>query len=121
MEQDITKLLEQLAVKLGTTVEFLWGILVKQQYIDSIVNFFIVIIFSIVSIICYKKLMPKILEFNCKKGMYDDVSKRTCWLIVYWAFQGILFIVILILLIVGIQLLLNPEYYALKEILQVIK
>ena len=34
MEQ-LTQLLAQLAERLGTTTEYLWGVLIKQAYINS--------------------------------------------------------------------------------------
>ena len=116
----VTELLEQLATTLGTTVEYLWGVLIKQQYIEAYVMLIWAIVLLICSVIGYiatKKIAVKLDE---EKDPYDVCSERQ----VAWNI-GLPIIVIIILMSIDlfiktIQLIYNPEYYALQDILQLL-
>lgn len=114
MEQ-ATKLLEQLAVKLGTTVEYLWAVLVKQAYVNAITNLIFAGIAALVILIGLA-FIPKIMKLDSTDGGYD-ISSRTLGWIIYLIITGACLITVIACTIPAITELANPEYWALKEVL----
>lgn len=119
MEQ-LTTLLTALAEKLGTTVEYLWSVLLKQAYIEGILNIIYCIITIIIFIVSYKYAK----YFSSKWKEWNDNYEA----------EEIFPTIILVILIVSTLIVLgmtifqfiptaittfnNPEYWALKEILK---
>jgi hypothetical protein len=137
------ELLEQLSIKLGVATEYLWAILVKQQYAEGITN----IVFAIIGIIVIIVLLcctPKTIIFftNKHKELIEDrIKNGTGWNGSHFISSGKedfydimiksipIFEFILIIIIIwsisydieyGIQHLFNPDYFALREILDTI-
>jgi hypothetical protein len=121
--ESVTVLLRELAEKLGTTTEYLWGVLVKQAPISSISNLFMVgltILFSFGLWKLHKWLMGNYAD--TKYSRYDEYEEAAIIPMVF------LFIIIGVFIIAGfftipsiITGFLNPEYWALKEILSNVK
>lgn len=112
MEKEITNLLEELAKKLGTTVEHLWSILVKQSTINGFVGCLRIIIIICLSILCYIF------------GQYtnEQIISRE-WDIEAWFLVGFCFLVCLTFFLIEMHMLpttiacfINPEYFAMSEI-----
>lgn len=65
MNEQVLALLTQLAEKLGTTVEHLWSVLVKQAFISTTVNLLIYSLLLILGFVLYRThikfcgVMPK--------------------------------------------------------------
>lgn len=103
-----TELLQKLANKFGTTVEHLWGVLVRQAYIDSMtsIGLYLACIITCVGGIYFslKKL---------KDGHNEDVYTLSLLL-------GIIALLIIALFCSQINMIIagivNPEYWALMEI-----
>jgi hypothetical protein len=123
MNEQQAKLIEQLAVKLGTTTEYLWGIMCRQAQIDAIISIILVgvaILGSIALVIVVRKI-------------FKDVEQDKKWVvtngfdyvvpIVFWVCAGwLVFDVITIFSISNIVTALsNPEYWALEKIMEMIK
>ena len=73
----VTNILMTLAEKLGTTVEYLWGVLIKQAFIEGIVNTIEVVIVSIILFVIYrfcKHIHIKITEEDWDEGVYIAVG-----------------------------------------------
>ena len=119
MEQ-VAKLLEQLATKLGTTVEYLWGVLMKQAHVNAIINLSFVGLMLIITI-TWLAFIPKIIKLDSDDGDYDSPSTRTLTWIFFAITNVISIIVIIACLTTAITELLNPEYWALQEILGQLK
>jgi hypothetical protein len=111
VNQETVKLIEQLAAKLGTTADHLWAVLVRQAGIEvwvSVVTIVILGAFSALWISTFSKWDDWIDD-----GMGAVVMAGTIVSVVF-------------LFIVGCEitelptLLLNPEYWALKEVLDVL-
>lgn len=135
--------LEKLAKELGVAVEYLWTTLVKQQYVEGVANIVMAIvgIIIVVVLVCY---LPKATKFFCnkKKEMEKDrkengtgycgsrtVSSESEDFISFLRFAvPIVFCIVIIITFTcslydietGIKQLLNPDYFALKEILNAI-
>lgn len=118
MDQKIIDLLCPLATKLGTTVEHLWMVLVKQAYYEG---FYSVINFIILMLFCF--LVFKVEKIFWYKD-YDDSDAKD---FVHGLILGvdIIFSVVFIISILCstsvISKLINPEYIALQRLLSMIK
>ncbi|BCO16248.1 putative membrane protein_gp195 [Bacillus phage vB_BceM_WH1] len=110
------KYIDQFAAKLGTTSEYIFEILVKQQIaagISGIIFFAVLLIISLVSI----KLGVKWFKMDSRRGDWDYQYMAM------WA--SIIGLVVLLLSLAGIgyniRLIINPEYYAIQDIVNFIK
>ena len=118
MNEQTVKLLEQLAQKLGTTTEYLWGILVRQALISSIQD---IILFVSATLFCGMLFWLHI-RF-CKSddsgySLYDRYEENLGFPMIMVAIVGtVVWVVGIFLLGDAINGLFNPEYWALKEIL----
>jgi hypothetical protein len=115
---ELTKLLEQLAEKLGTTVEHLWKVLLQQAEVEKI--------------LCSVWMNIALYGFG---GIFlAIVVIFILWIVKGWDEDGIgfLFFVGVVIFITGICLYYcnysnlltltnNPEYWALQEILKQLK
>ena len=121
MNDQTAALLNQLAQKMGTTVQYLWGILIRQAPIDATITLIQFLIVGIATLCLYKthiKLMSPI-KYN-KHGYtgYEKYSEGA-------AIPMILGLLILIILIICCLLSIddvingyfNPEYWALRKVL----
>jgi hypothetical protein len=126
MDDNTSKLLEKLASKLGTTSEFLWNILVSQAKIDAITSLIQLLLFLSVPIITYrlhrwfsKPIKPD--GYGGNNCMYDEYD--ACGPVaVFLCISSIISIIFGIMLIGDvINGFLNPQYWALHEILKTLK
>jgi len=139
----VMELLEQLANSLGVAVEYLWTTLVKQQYVEGVTNLTMAAI-GIIATIALLICVPRATKFfiNQHKELAEDRRKNgTGWHGSYSVSSmredfcnsmkfvvpivGFVVIFVIIICVVsnvkfGIQQLLNPDYFALKEVLDTI-
>jgi hypothetical protein len=111
MEQ-VSKLLEKLAAQLGTTVEFLWSVLLKQAQVENGIAIFGLIIGVLILILSISAIVYAVVK-------QDEVEEAGVFLV----FLGIgLFVISLIVMyeniITYVTTKYNPEYWALQEILK---
>lgn len=125
MNDNATKLLEQLAQKLGTTTEYLWKVLLRQAPISAtiiLLQITAVLVFGWTLWKIHKRLMKVQGDERYSENLYEE-----------WHMGAILPMVIGALLFAGmlcwslaavsdaINGYFNPEYWALREILSVVK
>jgi len=123
MNEQTTKLIEQLAQKLGTTAEYLWTILLKQAPISAMIDLMCLVLFTIIGIALYK------LHKYCAKktgederSIYDDRGELVIPAMLILTVIWIIFFIASFLSIGNIiNGFFNPEYWALKEILRATK
>jgi hypothetical protein len=118
MEETATTLLiNELADKLGTTAEYLWGVLIKQAPIDGTVSLLIVLLLSAMSYWGFK--------FVCKKttpqGDNTDAEWKNEGCFFAW-FTWVLFTMMTVIITFSsassiITAFINPEYWALNKLL----
>jgi len=124
MNEQTTKLITDLASKLGTTTEYLWGVLIKQALYSAITD----LAFLIFSVI-YGFVLYKVYKWLCEPvdegGRYTRFDEHEDNVVMPFAIASIIFIVFLIVNIINfpniIAGLFNPEYWALHEILKQLK
>ncbi len=114
--KEIAPLLEKLAVPLNTTVEYLWATLVRQAPISSIINIIEWVIMGVVTWLAWK-VFKKIWKEAYDKN-WDEV-----WLILP-IIIGVVFLIFWIMIICTIPStiagFINPEYWALKQLLDAV-
>ena len=111
---DLTeKGLTQVATQLGTTLPQLWEIMVIQQYVDAFQMFGLLIVSAISSYFFISKILKTIKEEN--EGMRVNDTKDFI-LMVGVAVSGMFFLLGIIGSFEGIGQLINPEYYAIRDI-----
>lgn len=107
MNESTEILIRELSEKLGTTAEHLWGVMVKQAYVYASTTALIITALVIATGFFYKKL-PK----------FDDDNGITVFL---WTSWGFLAFVTFVAVIAEAQMIvtgfLNPEFWALKQLL----
>ena len=124
--KELTLFLEQLANKLGTTVEKLWAVLLKQAPISGMVDFAICIGLVLIAVGCFRFVNKKT---TVPATTQNDQYPRAQWeeeaAVVCWIGIGVFLVIVLVVIICSIQdivsAFLNPEYWALKQILEIVK
>ena len=110
--REITELLEKLAEKLGTTVENLWPVLIKQAPISGAVDLMLLVALVVTSVITYR------IAQKC-----DDADEDVA--VFAWILTGIIFFITAAFVLFGLKgiitALFHPEYWALSEILRQLK
>ena len=110
---NMAELLSALAVKLGTTTEHLWRVLLKQAPIDGLVTLVQCIILVFVAV-WFAKFTVAI------KKAIDDGSRDEVWWcvpIMGWVILSTLLIALFFLLPDVAASFINPEYWALEHLL----
>ncbi len=119
MNEQTSKLIEQLAQKLGTTTEYLWSVLLKQAPIDAattLVQILFIALFAWLLIAKHNKLSSQ-----TDWGAYDDKGYNNvgvaALMIVGAAFVFVMTVLCFCSFGDVINGFFNPEYWALKQIL----
>lgn len=108
------ELLSKLAEKFGTTSEYLWGVLVRQAYIDGIQ---IIICFSL-TCIGLGVLYGLHRKFSRTDKYGDDTIVFP--MVLASIILSFLFMASFVGIIMSITNFINPEYWALKQVLNAI-
>jgi len=114
MNEQTQQLIENLAIKLGTTADHLWGVLVRQAPISCATDAIGLCIYAAVIVWAYRLVRNK-----TKNG--GDWNDGCGSIVIPW---GIWSFGLLFLLIVGLSPLsvivsgfVNPEYWAFRQII----
>ena len=121
MNEEILKRIDTLATKLGTTAEYLWGVLIKQAHVVIWQDVIVIFICSVCVSLCVWGLFWSF-------GKDDEGYKRLSYksdcedraLLIALLSGTLLAISTPILVVEALDLMsvcVNPEYWALKEIL----
>lgn len=114
----IDSLLRDLALKLGTTVEYLWNILTKQQILDAYQMLAWATFFTLAIIIGVFVTYFIAKTQSTVKNEYDIFSDYQNVWNVWIGISVFLLILIISISTSAIKILYNPEYYALQDILR---
>lgn len=114
MKEQIAEILSSIATGLGTTTEMLWGALLRQAPVDAAASLIQIVVILVLSITVLRLL--KKTDFT---KFYDTcpeipacVAYGLVWLLII--FSSIAFISDISNILAGF---FNPEYWALKEVL----
>lgn len=113
MDDKTLQALTVLANKLGTTAEYLWGVLVRQAPISATIDLLVMAVWALLIWAWFRFVLRKTAEDWAR----DEAAVAFAW-------GSVCVAVLLYVLIVGLGIsqtlsaLLNPEYWALKQILK---
>ena len=111
---DLTeKGLTQVATQLGTTLPQLWEIMIIQQYVEAFQMFSLLIVSLVSSYFFISKILKAIKEKN--EGMEVNEAKDVI-ILAGVAVSGVFLLIGIIGSFEGIGQLINPEYYAIRDI-----
>lgn len=120
MNQQLSQLLEKLATKLGTTTEYLWGVLLKQARISATITLIYFLLCIVVGFVFYKlhisfsRTDSKNPHSNNAYYEHEELGIIMSIAVGVW---GICFILVTMSLSNIFNGYLNPEYWALNKIL----
>lgn len=113
MEENTERLLRELANKIGTTGEHLWEVLIKQAPISALSDLIMAVLWITIIMWTAKFL-------HNKSNKWDTVIISVLWSI--WGLLAIIIAMLFGFIIKNIiEALINPEYWALQQILDIIK
>lgn len=119
MNDKLVPVLETLAVKFQTSVEYLWVVLVKQAFISGITDIlqYILLTIGIVYLVKFSKaVILKREEFSEGEALAAGILGTTVWV-----FTGILVISAFLNLPDTVAAFVNPEFWALDYLLERVK
>lgn len=111
--KELLPLLEEMAASLGTTVEHLWSILLKQAPISAVtdlIQYGLILVAPFLWLKITNKMAHKI-----KEGDAED--ENWIWMIVGWVAIGLAILCAFLSFPTTITKIANPEYWATMEIL----
>lgn len=124
MNEETSKLLQQLAAKLGTTTEYLWRVLLSQAPTSATIQLIQTAILFIVIFIFYrlhKKFIKPVKDGNYTSCMYDDMDCISPIMVITGIFLAILLLIDVCCIDNIINGYFNPEYWALDKIISQVK
>lgn len=118
MNDNITKLIETLAAKLGTTAEYLWAVLIRQAPISATTSLILCLVFITLAAVYTKWLIKK-----AKDDELDCLDNESNFVIaLVGGLLSIIGVIVIICLFSDIITgYFNPEYWALQKILDQLK
>lgn len=125
MEKTLDKaldLLTALALKLGTTVEHLWPVLIRQAFFEGMVQLGVGLSVGTVLALAAREFYRRAEALWAQKeDRYDNRMDRIIPMRLGMIICGVLALIILPLFVsVGFLKLMTPEFYALRFILEAI-
>ena len=115
MNEATAKLIEELAAKLGTTAEHLWGVLVRQAPISATVNAALTLAW-VVALVCGWRFAVRSMKLANKDSI--EVVVVRAGVIVALIFASIATAVAITIGSVGcVSAFANPEFWALEQVM----
>jgi uncharacterized membrane protein len=121
---ETTELLKVLADKLGTTSEYLWGVLLSQAPISATVNLLLLLLAIVGWVVFYrahKYLSKEIPDNRYRYTRYQENDAAPVIMII----AGVVLVVYSLIMICSIESIVagyfNPEYWALNKVLRVVQ
>jgi len=124
MDEKTLQALTALAEKLGTTAEYLWGVLLKQAPIAGVTNLLEMAAWIAAVVMWFRFVQTKTTR---QPATDSDRYPKAAWndeLGVGMAWASVLVIAVIVAVIIGsglsttVAALFNPEYWALKQVLK---
>jgi hypothetical protein len=116
--EQITTYLDKLGEKLGVGAKMIWPWLIKQVYVESFLAWFFFLTTGAVTYIAYRYMFK---HWHSNKGYSICENDHEPLWITLASVLGFLFVIsTLVFVCEGFQFI-NPEYYALKNVLVMFK
>jgi hypothetical protein len=123
MDNNTLQALTMLANKLGTTAEYLWGVLLRQAPITGAINLVMMTVWVVAVLLLLRwvriktRVPPKTEDEPYPRAEWDGDGA-------FFAWAASIVFATMVVVIVGLELpkavvaLVNPEYWALRQILK---
>jgi hypothetical protein len=112
-------LIEKAALKLGTTAEHLWEVLVKQQIISAYVQIFVSTIVGVALGFIWFKIIKRLRTADREETLYGGFLFPVTVFTSFFSLFFVIFTLSQFSSLVG--KLINPEYAALKEVMKMVR
>ena len=115
MDEKTLQALTALATKLGTTAEYLWGVLLKQAPITGAMSLLMMAAWAVVCVLLVRYVRRN--TSGNKPRWTDEAARLFAWI-------GVCIVCAMSALVVSIEIggavtaIVNPEYWALRQILR---
>lgn len=119
--KNIPPILQQLASKLNTTVSYLWNIELHHAFLNGIYNIIIFIITILIGIVLYKVHNRLSIKDKYENDYYANHDWAGIIMTILFTIYIIFFIACMFYIPDTMNSFLDPEYWALKDILSNIK
>ena len=122
MNDQTLQALTALATKLGTTAEYLWGVLLRQAPLSGVMTLVTVAVMVVAAVLLARFVRSKTKKVDDGEGYRraeweDEVAIVFAWGSV-WCFALITLVVALAEMPNAITAFVNPEFWALRQILK---
>jgi hypothetical protein len=122
MDQNTLQAMTALAQKLGTTAEHLWGVLLRQAPISGAIDLAFMAALVVACIVWWRAVISKTTE---RKRTDDDRYPRAEWAEegAFFAIASAVMLTLLTLILcaegftMAVAAFVNPEYWALRQII----
>lgn len=121
MNAELTKYIDQMAAKLGVAASHVYEIVIRQTVISGIVNTVLQVFIMIAIYVAFRKGWRYSRDKWREWDDHDNAFLATTVWVVGGIVCGAAFIGCLITLPNAIMSIFNPEYYAIKTILEAVK
>ena len=116
MNEATAKLIEELAAKLGTTAEHLWGVLVRQAPISATVNAALTLAW-VVALVCGWRFAVRSMKLANKDSIMHDEVVRACVIVALILASVATAVAITIGSVGCVSAFANPEFWALEQVM----
>ena len=113
MNEATQKMVEALASKLGTTAEHLWGVLVRQAPIESACS-----ILVLVALFVALAIGAVLIAYKAPRDGYAAIERIEVLWLVWFLLLGIVMFAAIVSTPSIVGGFVNPEYWALKEVMR---
>lgn len=116
----LKEVMQPVADKIGQGAQFGWGVVLRQQYVTAYLGLFWMFV-GVIGMLCFIALMRFAIKGYKKSSDYNSQDEYTVLAIVSGIFTTICTIIALSGATVAITHFLNPDYYAIKFFLDLVK
>ena len=113
MNDETAKVIDGIAAKLGTTTEYLWGVLIRQAPISATITLVYFVVLLLIGFGLFR-----LHKYFMKEDAYDNYNNDPMLLMIILSAAWVILMVICFLNLDNIFIgYFNPEYWAINKIL----
>src|ERR1017187_7037314 len=110
ISEELLKRLDVLAQKMGTTIDHLWQVLVRQAYIEAYLAIFWIIISAVIITVSCRYILKSV-----EMDEEDPISAGRVTISITLGVLAVILFIVACCNVFSIGYLFNPEYYALGQ------
>jgi hypothetical protein len=118
MKEELLQRLDALAAKLGVAVEHLWDVLVVQGYVEGATALALTLVGASLVVVGVRMLKKNLILLV---GADQDEEPRYGVMAFVWGIGAVVGCIVFATNVIYVKYLFNPEFYALYEILKLVR